>query len=76
MSGCATLVIVITAVLVGLWLDGTFHSKPVLTFVLLITSVPISILAMLFIVRKATSKIKTGSSRPQVDKQEVDIGKD
>ena len=75
-SGCVTLAIVLVAVLAGLWLDNIFHTKPALTFILVIISVPISILAMLIVVRTATSKIKTGATKSEAGKQEVDSGKD
>ena len=58
--GCLTLVIILAAVLGGLWLDKQFGTRPALTIGLLIASVPVSLVAMLFIVRKATSLIKTG----------------
>ncbi len=56
--GCLTLVIILAAVLGGLWLDANFHTRPVFTVILLIASVPISLAAMFLVVRAATSKIK------------------
>ncbi len=76
LSGCLTLVIVLAAVLLGLWLDNFFGMKPVLTIILLVVSVPVSILAMLFVTRLVTSKIKTEASRSAANHQEEDIGKD
>lgn len=58
--GCVTLIIILVAVLAGLWLDSRFQTRPVFTFVLLIASIPVSLAAMLFIVRLFTSKIKAG----------------
>ncbi len=58
--GCVTLLIVVAAVLGGLWLDATFHTRPFFTLVLLVASIPVSLIAMLFIVRLVTSKIKAG----------------
>jgi hypothetical protein len=77
--GCITLIIILAAVLGGLWLDSRFQTKPMFTVGLLLVSIPISLFAMLYIVRKLTSKIKAGSpknesARERVDK-EVDIGK-
>lgn len=58
--GCVTFVIILVAVIAGLWLDSRFQTKPIFTFVLLIASVPVSLAAMLYIVRLFTSKIKSG----------------
>jgi hypothetical protein len=58
--GCVTLFIILAAVLGGLWLDARFNSKPTFTAILLIASIPISLAAMLYIVRLFTSKIKAG----------------
>jgi magnesium-transporting ATPase (P-type) len=58
--GCVTLIIVILAVLGGLWLDSQFHTRPMFTLILLIASIPVSLVAMLYIVRLVTSKIKSG----------------
>ena len=56
--GCVTLVIIVLAVLGGLWLDARFDTRPIFTLVLLVLSIPISLAAMLYIVRLVTSKIK------------------
>ncbi len=61
--GCVTLIIVIAAVLGGLWLDSRFQTRPVFTLVLLIASIPVSLGAMLYIVRLVTSKIKINPTR-------------
>ena len=66
--GCLTLVIVLAAVLVGLQLDNMFHTRPVMTIVLVLGSIPVSLVAMLVVVRLATSKIKAGVSPRKEDK--------
>jgi len=58
--GCVTLVIALAAVFGGLWLDSRFQTRPTFTIVLLLASIPVSLFAMLFIVRLFTSKIKAG----------------
>lgn len=63
--GCVTLVIILAAVLGGLWLDAHMHTRPAFTLALLLASIPVSLFAMLYIVRKVTSKIKAG---PPVDR--------
>ena len=58
--GCLTLVIILAAVLGGLWLDARFQTRPAFTLGLLLASIPVSLFAMLYIVRLFTSKIKAG----------------
>jgi hypothetical protein len=74
--GCLTLVIVLLAVMAGLWLDGYFHTKPVLTLILVITSIPVSVLVMLGVVRTAVSrlKIEKGGTKPVQQEEETNIG--
>ncbi len=62
--GCLTLVIVLGAVFIGLWLDGIFQTRPWFTIGLLIASVPISIIMMVIVARMAVSKIKTEGQNP------------
>ncbi len=64
-SGCITLVIVLAALLIGLMLDNRFDTRPIMTIVLVIVSIPISLAAMLIVVRLATSKIKAGLIPPK-----------
>jgi hypothetical protein len=74
--GCVTLVIILAAVLGGLWLDARFQTRPVFTFLLLIASIPISLAAMLYIVRLVTSKIKANPPGEDESNEEVGIGND
>ncbi|NLG98025.1 MAG: AtpZ/AtpI family protein [Chloroflexi bacterium] len=72
--GCVTLLIVIAAALGGLWLDDTFQTRPVFTIILLLASIPVSLAAMLYIVRMFTSKIKAGpppEGKPQLEDDSV-----
>lgn len=73
--GCLTLLIVLFAVFGGLWLDAYFQTRPAFTFGLLITSIPVSLLVMFFVVRFATSKIKAGPPPEGFSEEEVRIGK-
>ncbi|WP_322507396.1 AtpZ/AtpI family protein [Anaerolinea sp.] len=72
-AGCATLVIILGAVLGGLWLDAQFQTRPLITLILVFASIPVSLLVMFFIVRSTTSKIK-GNLKHQ-NGEEADIGK-
>lgn len=62
-AGCITLAVVLVATFGGLWLDGYYHTKPVITIILLLVSVPVSIFLMLFVVRNAVTKIKSLSEK-------------
>ena len=74
--GCLTLIIVLAAVFAGLWLDNHFQTRPVLTLVLLLVSIPVSVLSMLYVVRLATSKIKTNiGAQKQGRSEEDDLGR-
>ncbi len=68
--GCLTLLIVLAAVLGGLWLDQRFQTKPILTIVLLVVSIPISLLVMLGVVRSATRRIKVEEGQDLDQKEE------
>jgi F0F1-type ATP synthase assembly protein I len=63
--GCLTLVVILVTVFAGLWLDNTFHTKPVFTLVLLLAGIPLSVLLMVFVGRKTLAKLKerNGSSQ-------------
>jgi hypothetical protein len=61
--GCLTSIIVLAALLGGLWLDNRFDSRPMFTVGLIITSVPVTLVAMIWVVRTATSRIKSGTQQ-------------
>jgi F0F1-type ATP synthase assembly protein I len=56
--GCATLVIVLVAVLGGLWMDSQLGTRPTFTIILVLISIPVSLLTMLFLARAAVGRIK------------------
>jgi F0F1-type ATP synthase assembly protein I len=62
--GCLTLIIVLGAVFVGLWLDSIFQTRPWFTIGLVVASIPISIIMMVIVARLAVSKIKTEGQNP------------
>lgn len=75
--GCVTLVIALAAVFGGLWLDARLQTRPTFTIVLLLVSIPVSLFAMLYIVRLFTSKIKAGHPKASDSPVEKPIsGKD
>ncbi|MCU0488681.1 MAG: AtpZ/AtpI family protein [Anaerolineales bacterium] len=61
--GCLTLLIVLAALFGGLWLDGFFNTKPFITIALMIASVPVTLVAMFWIVRKATARLQAQKSQ-------------
>lgn len=56
-AGCATLLIVFTALFIGLWLDSLFGQRGPWTFGLLILSVPVSLYVMLRLTLSAIRRI-------------------
>jgi len=73
--GCFTFVIIVAAILGGLWLDNYFQTKPMFTLGLLIVSIPISIAVMIIVVRFATSKFRIKPTDSTKDPKEADIGR-
>lgn len=74
--GCLTLVIVLAALFAGLWLDTQFDTKPMYTLVLILASVPVSLVVMFIVARSAISKIKAGPAPVKPVKMEGDIDDD
>lgn len=73
--GCITIVITIAALLLGLWLDARFDTRPTLTLVLTLGSLPVTLIVMFFAVRKATnSMLGTPDTDVETDKVEEEIG--
>ena len=68
--GCLTLVIIAGALLLGLWLDAQFNSRPLITLILLVVSVPISLGTMFFVVRQAVKRIKSNVPAQKSDQPE------
>jgi F0F1-type ATP synthase assembly protein I len=70
-----TLVVIFVGLFAGILLDRVFNSKPLFTVVLIIASVPVTILLTLRVVKIATRRIQTGK---QGDKPKEDLigGKD
>ena len=56
--GCLTLLILLASVFIGLWLDTYFGTRPWITIGMLVASIPIALVVMFFVTRKATDKFK------------------
>ena len=57
--GCITLGVIVVSVVLGLWLDTVFHTRPIITLVFLFAGVPISVILMLFLARRTLARIQT-----------------
>ena len=68
--GCLTLVVIALSVLAGLWLDSSFHTKPIFTLVLLLAGVPVSVLLMIYVGRKSLDRFKLQDSAKAQDKEQ------
>lgn len=62
--GCLTLIILLGAVLGGLWLDARFQTRPIITILLVLGSIPVSLIFMFVVVRAATSRIQKNMQDP------------
>jgi F0F1-type ATP synthase assembly protein I len=72
-----TLVIVLVALFGGLWLDNRFGTRPWITIILMVGSVPITLVAMFWVVRKATARIASSMVQTKEDlEEEMDGGRD
>ncbi len=75
--GCLTLVIIFIALFGGLWLDNRFQTRPTFTVLLLIGSVPVTLVLMFLVVRQATARIKPAAGKETEGLQEEsDRGRD
>jgi len=57
--GCLTIFIVFAALFGGLWLDKILDTKPMFTVGLMVISVPITLVLMFWVVRRATAHMRT-----------------
>lgn len=68
--GCMTLFVILLALFGGLWLDSRLDTRPLFTVILMIASIPVTLIGMFWVVRKATSQIQTTSSKKPEEIQE------
>ena len=57
--GCLTILIVFAALFGGRWLDSFFDTKPMFTVGLMVLSVPVTLVLMFWVVRRATRHMRT-----------------
>ncbi|NJN43523.1 MAG: AtpZ/AtpI family protein [Anaerolineae bacterium] len=70
--GCLTLVIIFLSLFGGLWLDNQFSTRPLFTILLLVGSIPVTLVAMFWVVRKTTAHIKPASKSKPSYSEEAD----
>jgi F0F1-type ATP synthase assembly protein I len=56
--GCLTPIILIGALFAGLWLDKVFTTRPFFTILFIVVSAPVAVVALIYIVRKSTARLK------------------
>ncbi len=71
--GCLTLVIVLGAVFGGLWLDRVFDTKPLITILLVLGSVPISLGLTFWVATRAVKDLNIKNSKA-LEKSKDDEG--
>ncbi len=69
--GFLTLFIVLVALFGGLWLDKQFDTKPLITIILVLASVPVTLVMMFWIVRNATARMTTNLPSKTSSNQET-----
>lgn len=68
--GCITVVITIAALLLGLWLDARFDTRPTLTVVITLGSLPVTLIIMFLVVRWTTSRMLIVPDKDEKDMEE------
>ncbi len=61
--GCLTLVVILVALLAGLWLDNQFQTRPLFVVILLLASVPLTIFLMIRVVLSFAPRIQALSKQ-------------
>jgi formate hydrogenlyase subunit 4 len=71
--GCLTLVIIFVALFLGQWLDKQFNTGPLITIVLMVISVPVTMVVIFWVVKRVTAR---NSPSPSTDTQISEEGVD
>lgn len=70
--GCLTLVIVLAALFTGLWLDNYFQTRPMITVILMVASVPLTLVLMFWVVKSATSRLQQNPTPENKNEEEAE----
>ena len=63
--GCATVAVVLGALVVGLGLDRYFDTRPLFTLLLLLGSIPVSLYVLVRIAFSAVAQLNESSRKPE-----------
>jgi F0F1-type ATP synthase assembly protein I len=55
--GCLTLVTIFASLILGLWLDRTFETRPLFTILLLVASMPLTWIGVFWSVNRAKNRL-------------------
>jgi len=69
-AGCVSVVLVIVALVVGLWLDQAFNTPHIFVLGLLLVSIPVSLIAMVYTVLRSTRSMRSPSSANATKKED------
>jgi len=74
--GCLTLVIIVAALVAGLWLDRQFDTRPLFTLILVLGSIPVTLFVMFRLVLTFAPRLQTsaGSHAQAVPEEDPDRG--
>jgi F0F1-type ATP synthase assembly protein I len=70
--GCVTLGIIFVSLFGGLWLDSQFNTRPLFTILLLVGSIPVTLVTMFWVVRRTTAHIKPATKSTSSQSEEAD----
>jgi len=74
--GCLTVIIILVAFLAGRWLDRRFESDALFTVILMVASVPVTLVVMFWVVKAVTSRFaKPSEQNLKEDEEDIDRGK-
>jgi len=74
--GVVTLIIILATLFGGLWLANQLGTRATYTIILLLASIPISVIVMLLIARSTIKKIREDASKPILAEEQNRIGTD
>ena len=69
--GCLTIAVVLAALFAGMYLDNRFGGdRPIFTISLMLGSIPVTLVAMFWLVRKATSRLTQNTTKKSATTEE------
>jgi F0F1-type ATP synthase assembly protein I len=71
-SGCLVVAMVLVAVVAGIWLDRVLGTRPVLTLLLVLGSVPVTLFVLFRIATQAISAVKPPAAHTTKDRNDND----